>query len=108
MADEDTFDIYGDDDSTSPSSPGTQSGPKKRLRRERSSSAPPPLSKSKDDDDDAEDDEGDLTPRGKKVKEEKNDVSLEEELVGSDEDPFREYDNHVFTHFSSFLFFFYL
>jgi len=107
MADEDTFDIYGDDDSTSPSSPGTQSGPKKRLRRERSSSAPPPLSKSKDDDD-AEDDEGDLTPRGKKVKEEKNDVSLEEELVGSDEDPFREYDNHVFTHFSSFLFFFYL
>src|SRR5579871_3661050 len=90
MADEDTFDIYGDDDSTSPSSPGAQSGPKKRLRRERSSSAPP-LSKAKEEDEE----DGDSTPRGKKVKEEQ--VDDHEVDIGNDEDPFREYDNHVFT-----------
>jgi hypothetical protein len=89
MTEEDTFDIYGDDESASPASPGVQAGPKKRLRRERSSSAPPP-SKSKEEE---EDGDGDATPRGKKIKEEK---PPEEDLVGSDEDPFREYDNHVF------------
>jgi hypothetical protein len=82
MADEEPFDIYGDDDLTSPSSPSQQSGPKKRLRRERSSSAPPLVSP-KDEDDD-----GASTPRQKKVKED------DEE---DNEDPFREYDNHVFT-----------
>jgi len=82
--DEETFDIYGDDDSsTSPSSPSQQSGPKKRLRRERSSSAPPMMSP-KDEDDD-----GGSTPRQKKIKED------EATVVDGDEDPFREYDNHV-------------
>lgn len=88
MADSDSFDIYGDEDPLSPSSP-TQSGPKKRLRRERSSSAPP-LSANSDD----RDDDGGSTPRGggKKVKE---DNSVEDEL-GDEEDPFAEYDDHVF------------
>ena len=89
MADSDSFDIYGDDDSLPPSSP-TQSGPKKRLRRERSSSAPP-LSANSDD----HDDDGGSTPRGggKKVKEENN---VEDDLGEEEEDPFAEYDNHVF------------
>jgi len=83
--DEETFDIYGDDDSsTSPSSPSQQSGPKKRLRRERSSSAPPMLSP-KDEDDD-----GGSTPRQKKIKEDDAPV-----VVDEDEDPFRDYENHV-------------
>jgi hypothetical protein len=99
MADEDTFDIYGDDDLISPSSPSQQSGPKKRLRRERSSSAPP-LSKSA-----SNGDEENGSPRGKKIKEEDNRdeetkagtaLKLEEEGE-EEEDPFREYDNHVFT-----------
>jgi hypothetical protein len=96
MTDSDSFDIYGDDNSLSlspsPSSP-TQSGPKKRLRRERSSSAPP-LSANSDD----RDDDGASTPRGggKKVKEEE--TRVEDDLV-EDEDPFAEYDHHVFTHF---------
>jgi hypothetical protein len=85
MADEDSFDIYGDDDPASPASP-TQSGPKKRLRRERSSSAPPLSANNEDGEDD-----GETTPRGKKVKEEVP-VSL-----GDDEDPFSEYDTHVST-----------
>jgi len=86
MADDESFDIYGDDDDdpASPSSPSTHSAPKKRLRRERSSSAPPLMSP-KDEDDD-----GASTPRQKKIKEEDTkDTDL-------DEDPFREYDNHVF------------
>ena len=88
MTDSDSFDIYGDEDPLSPSSP-TQSGPKKRLRRERSSSAPPLSANSDDDDDD-----GGSTPRGggKKVKEANN---VEDDL-GEEEDPFAEYDNHVF------------
>src|SRR5271169_965414 len=97
MADEDTFDIYGDDDSISPSSPSQQSGPKKRLRRERSSSAPP-LSKSA-----SNGDEENGSPRGKKIKEEDNrdetktGTALKLEEEDEEEDPFREYDNHVFT-----------
>jgi hypothetical protein len=82
MAEEESFDIYGDDDVTSPSSP-SQSGPKKRLRRERSSSAPPLINNNEEEDD------GSSTPRGKKVKEEEPD---DEEL-----DPFREYDDDVLT-----------
>jgi hypothetical protein len=94
MSEEETFDIYGDDDTTSPSSPSQQSGPKKRLRRERSSSAPPLISP-KDEDDD-----GASTPRQKKVKEdESNHVNHKNgDAVEDDEDPFREYDNHVFTY----------
>jgi hypothetical protein len=82
MAEEETFDIYGDDDTTLPSSPSQQSGPKKRLRRERSSSAPPLISPQDEEDD------GASTPRQKKVKEDDN-------QSGEDEDPFKEYDNHV-------------
>jgi len=90
LADEDTFDIYGDDDDPgSPASP-TQSGPKKRLRRERSSSAPP-LSANNEDED-----EGETTPRGKKVKEEG--PGLVDGVEDEDEDPFAEYDSHVFIH----------
>lgn len=103
MADEDTFDIYGDEDITSPSSPSTQSGPKKRLRRERSSSAPPLMSPKDVPSNaaDQEEEDGGSTPRQKKVKEE---VDLENAPT-DDEDPFREYDNHVFTSLSfSFLF----
>ena len=81
MADEESFDIYGDDGDVEPSSPSQQSGPKKRLRRERSSSAPPLTSAEEEEDDRSS------TPRGKKVKEEDD----------RDEDPFREYDNHVCT-----------
>ena len=82
MAEEETFDIYGDDDTTLPSSPSQQSGPKKRLRRERSSSAPPLISPQDEEDD------GASTPRQKKVKEDDNQSD-------EDEDPFKEYDNHV-------------
>jgi hypothetical protein len=92
MADEETFDIYGDDEPLSPSSPSHQSGPKKRLRRERSSSAPP-LSVSSPN--------GADSPRGKKFKEEdlrdEKTQSAELKLEEEDEDPFQEYDNHVFT-----------
>jgi hypothetical protein len=84
MADEESFDIYGDDEAASPSSP-SQSGPKKRLRRERSSSAPPLINNAEEEED------GSSTPRGKKVKEEE----LEDE---EDVDPFREYDDDVSTH----------
>ena len=83
MTDEEPFDIYGEeDDSTLPSSPSAQSGPKKRLRRERSSSAPPLISP-KD-----EGDSGASTPRQKKVKEDEG-----------DEDPFSDFDNHVLLPF---------
>jgi hypothetical protein len=81
MAEEEVFDIYGDEGDVVPSSPSEQSGPKKRLRRERSSSAPP-LSNNDDEEDDRS-----STPRGKKVK--------EEEIEDDEEDPFAEYDNHV-------------
>jgi hypothetical protein len=85
MADEEPFDIYGDDDPSLPSSPSQQSGPKKRLRRERSSSAPPLISPADEQSD------GASTPRQKKVKEEVVDGADDE----VDEDPFAEYDNHV-------------
>jgi len=90
MADEESFDIYGDDDPSLPSSPSQQSGPKKRLRRERSSSAPPLISPADEQSD------GASTPRQKKVKEE---IPGDDEV---DQDPFAEYDNHVQPHFDGF------
>ena len=95
MSEEETFDIYGDvdGDSISRSSPSQQSGPKKRLRRERSSSAPPLISPL-----DGGESDGASTPRQKKVKED-DEKSVNGDnsngIVEVEEDPFREYDNHV-------------